>query len=109
MFNRLKEVLDERNIPYYLLAIAINKSEGTVTSWCNNVHQPSAADFRRIADFLNVSQKDLITDLPPEENNDLELMSAAHKHYVEQNGSPYDGNKLKQDFIDFIHAAIGRK
>lgn len=109
ILNRLKEVLDEKGIPYYLLAIVMNKAEGTITSWCNNIHQPSAADFRRIADFLNINQQDLIIDLPPDENKDLELMSAAHKQYMERYGSPYSGTKFKQDFIDFINAAIGRK
>jgi len=109
MFNRIKEVLDEKGIPYYLLAIAMNKTEGTITSWCNNIHQPSAADFRRIADFLNVNQQDLIVDLPPDENNDLELMLTAHKQYLELQGSPYKGTKFRQDFVDFINAAIGRK
>lgn len=53
--NRISIVLDEQNIPQYVLALVLEVSPETVSRWCNNSSQPSAAMFYNIAEALKVN------------------------------------------------------
>jgi len=60
--NRIKEVLKEKGITQTWLAKQMDKSYNTVNEYARNRRQPSLEDLYEIAEILNVSAKDLLTD-----------------------------------------------
>lgn len=61
--NRIKIVLCESNRTGKWLADKLGSNPTTVSKWCTNTTQPDLYTLNRIAEFLEVSVKDLITDL----------------------------------------------
>jgi transcriptional regulator with XRE-family HTH domain len=60
--NRIKEILKEKGITQTWLASKIGKSYNTINEYARNKRQPSLEDLYRIAEILEVSAKDLITE-----------------------------------------------
>ena len=60
--NRIKEVLDEKGIKQIWLAERLGKSFNSVNSYVQNRHQPRLEVLYQIADILDVSIKDLLTE-----------------------------------------------
>lgn len=60
--NRIKIVLCECNRTGKWLADKLGANPTTVSKWCTNTTQPDLYTLNRIAKFLDVSVKDLITD-----------------------------------------------
>ena len=58
--NRLKIVLVEQGKSGRWLAGQLNKSEHTISRWCQNKTQPSVAQLKEIAQILNVDVRTLI-------------------------------------------------
>ena len=58
--NRLKIVLVEQGKSGRWLAKRLNKSEHTISRWCQNKTQPSVAQLNEIASILNVDIKSLL-------------------------------------------------
>lgn len=58
--NRLKIVLVEQGKSGRWLAEQLNKSEHTVSRWCQNKTQPSVAQLNEIAQVLGVDVRSLI-------------------------------------------------
>ncbi|WP_299182334.1 helix-turn-helix transcriptional regulator [uncultured Chryseobacterium sp.] len=57
--NRLKAVLAEKQKTGKWLANQLNKSETTVSRWCNEV-QPSVETMAQIAQLLKIDIKELL-------------------------------------------------
>lgn len=62
-YNRIKEVLRDKNISITSLANDLGKSREYVSRWVNNRSQPRLEQLSQIAGILGVSPKDLITDM----------------------------------------------
>ncbi|AZQ45246.1 XRE family transcriptional regulator [Nonlabens ponticola] len=60
--NRIKLVLQEKGVIQTWLAIKLDKSYNMVNSYVANRRQPSVEVLYKIADLLDVSVKDLLTD-----------------------------------------------
>jgi putative transcriptional regulator len=60
--NRIKEVLKEKGIKQIWLAEKLGKSYNMVNGYVTNKRQPSIEILYEIANFLNVSVKDLLID-----------------------------------------------
>ena len=58
--NRLKIVLVEQGKSGRWLAEQLNKSEHTISRWCQNKTQPSVAQLNEIAQVLGVDIRTLI-------------------------------------------------
>lgn len=58
--NRLKIVLVEQGKSGRWLAERLNKSEHTISRWCQNKTQPSVARLNEIAQILGVDVRSLI-------------------------------------------------
>lgn len=58
--NRLKIVLVEQGKSGRWLAEQLNKSEHTISRWCQNKTQPSVAQLKDIAQVLGVDVRSLI-------------------------------------------------
>ena len=58
--NRLKIVLVEQGKSGRWLAERVNKSEHTISRWCQNKTQPSVAQLNEIAQILGVDVRSLI-------------------------------------------------
>lgn len=58
--NRLKIVLVEQGKSGRWLAERLNKSEHTISRWCQNKTQPSVAQLKDIAQVLGVDVRFLI-------------------------------------------------
>ena len=58
--NRIKEVLEEKELTQIWLADQLGKSYNMVNSYAKNRRQPSIEVLFRIAKILNVEAKDLI-------------------------------------------------
>lgn len=58
--NRLKIVLVEHGKSGRWLAEQLNKSEHTISRWCQNKTQPSVAQLNEIAQVLGVDVRSLI-------------------------------------------------
>jgi transcriptional regulator with XRE-family HTH domain len=58
--NRLKIVLVEQGKSGRWLAEQLNKSEHTISRWCQNKTQPSVAQLNEIAQVLSVDIRTLI-------------------------------------------------
>ena len=65
--NRIKEILDEKGIKQTWLANNLDKSYNVVNGYANNVRQPRVETLYRIAELLDISVKELLT-----ENKELE-------------------------------------
>ncbi|WP_205945284.1 helix-turn-helix transcriptional regulator [Pedobacter hiemivivus] len=87
--NKIKAVLAERNVTGWMLAIFLNVSEQTVSSWCQNSSQPNRVYFNKIADFLNVDQRDLIVSTPPGKNKLAEVLREEHKKFLAEGKGTY--------------------
>ncbi|HFB99582.1 MAG TPA: XRE family transcriptional regulator [Phaeodactylibacter sp.] len=61
-YNRIKIVLVEQDRSSKWLSEQIGKDKSTVSRWCTNDMQPSIETLFLIAQTLNVSPKDLLTD-----------------------------------------------
>ena len=60
-YNRIKVVLAEKNKSNKQLAIDLNYSETTISRWCTNDAQPNLETLFKIALYLNVEAKELIS------------------------------------------------
>jgi len=60
--NRIKEVLEERELTQIWLAKQLNKSYNMVNSYAKNRRQPSVEVLFRIAELLNVEAKELLQE-----------------------------------------------
>lgn len=60
--NRIKEVLKHKGITQTWLAKQTGKSYTSINEYARNVRQPSLEDLYQIAEILQVSAKDLLTD-----------------------------------------------
>jgi transcriptional regulator with XRE-family HTH domain len=60
--NRIKEVLEEKNVKQTWLAEKIGKSFNMVNSYVSNRRQPSIPILFEIANVLNVSVRELLTE-----------------------------------------------
>ncbi len=60
--NRISEVLRSQGRTNVWLAKQLDKSELTVSRWCQNSQQPTLETIFRIADLLGVSVYDLIEE-----------------------------------------------
>jgi putative transcriptional regulator len=63
--NCIKRILKEQGRTQKWLAIQLNRSQNTVSSWCANQTQPTVDDLFLIGKLINVSPKDLIVDNKP--------------------------------------------
>lgn len=61
-YNRLRIVLAEKNKSNRELAKALNCSETTVSRWCTNDTQPYIETLFKIALYLKVEAKELISN-----------------------------------------------
>lgn len=62
--NRIKKVLEERQITQSTLAKELGKSYNMVNSYVQNRRQPSIETLFKIAKILNVEAKELLTNNP---------------------------------------------
>lgn len=60
--NRIKEVLEEKGIKQIWLAEQLGKSYNMVNSYVQNRRQPSVEDLFKIAEILNISVKELLSE-----------------------------------------------
>jgi transcriptional regulator with XRE-family HTH domain len=60
--NRIKEVLEARELSQIWLAKELGKSYNMVNSYAQNRRQPSIEVLYRIADILEVEAKDLLKE-----------------------------------------------
>jgi len=60
--NRIKAVLEEKDLTQKWLAIKMAKSYNMVNSYAQNRRQPSLEDLYRIAEILNVEAKELLLE-----------------------------------------------
>ena len=58
--NRIKEVLQEKEIKQTWLAEKLGKSFNIVNDYCNNRRQPRIEIFYEVAELLSVDVKDLL-------------------------------------------------
>lgn len=58
--NRIKIVLAEKDKSNRWLAEHIDKSQVTISRWCNQVIQPSLKDLYKIAECLDIDVRDLL-------------------------------------------------
>jgi transcriptional regulator with XRE-family HTH domain len=61
-YNRIKVALVEKKKTNKELADYLKMKPGTVSRWCTNDSQPNIATLFKIAKFLGVKAKDLLTD-----------------------------------------------
>ncbi|SDR69026.1 Helix-turn-helix [Gillisia sp. Hel1_33_143] len=60
--NRIKAVLEEKDLTQKWLATKMVKSYNMVNSYAQNRRQPSLEDLYRIAEILNVEAKELLLE-----------------------------------------------
>lgn len=60
--NRIKEVLEERELTQIWLAKQLNKSYNMVNSYAKNRRQPSVEILFKIAELLNIEAKELLQE-----------------------------------------------
>jgi putative transcriptional regulator len=66
--NRIKEVLTEQGRSQAWLADKLDMSYMTVTRYCNNKRQPTIDTLNKIAELLEVDNRDLLVPLKPDGN-----------------------------------------
>ena len=59
--NRIKAVLEEKQLTSKWLAQELGKAENTVSRWCSNKVQPSLENLVEIAKVLDIEVRILIT------------------------------------------------
>jgi len=94
--NKIKAVLAETGVTSWMLAVFMNVTEQTVSNWCKNIHQPSKEDFRKIADFLVVDQRELIVSTKPAKNDLAEKLIREHKKFLSEGNETYIIEKNKK-------------
>ena len=57
--NRLKTILNERNLTSRWLSKELNVDPTTVSKWCTNSSQPDILTLLKIANLLSIEVKDL--------------------------------------------------
>jgi putative transcriptional regulator len=62
IMNRIKEVLEEKGIKQTWLAKKLGKSYNMVNGYVQNRKQPSIECLYKIAEILNISAKELLTE-----------------------------------------------
>lgn len=62
MENRIKEILEEKDLTPSWLSREIKLPYVTVYRWCKQIHQPSMANLMKVSYKLNVSVKRLISN-----------------------------------------------
>ena len=67
--NRIKEVLAEKGLKQTWLAEQLGKSYNMVNSYVQNRQQPRLEVLYKIAELLQVSVKDLLTESDSENEN----------------------------------------
>jgi len=60
--NRIKAILEEKDLTQKWLANKMAKSYNMVNSYAQNRRQPSLEDLYRIAEILNVEAKELLLE-----------------------------------------------
>lgn len=60
IINRIKDVLEEKQLTSKWLAERLEKSENTVSKWCSNKVQPSLENLIEIAKILDIDVRDLL-------------------------------------------------
>ena len=60
--NRIKTVLVDKEVSQTDLAKELGKSFSTINAYCCNRQQPSLELLNKIAEYLNVSVKELLVD-----------------------------------------------
>jgi len=60
--NRIKEVLEERELSQIWLSKQLGKSYNMVNSYAQNRRQPSIEILYKISDILNIEAKDLLKE-----------------------------------------------
>ncbi len=63
--NRIKEVLEEKELTQRWLTLKLGKSYNMVNSYVQNRRQPSIKNLYAIADILNVDVKELLISNKP--------------------------------------------
>jgi putative transcriptional regulator len=63
IFNRIGEVLKEKELTQTWLAVELDKSFNMVNSYVANRRQPSIKVLYRIAELLEVDAKELLIDI----------------------------------------------
>lgn len=63
--NRIKEVLEEKELTQRWLTLKLGKSYNMVNSYVQNRRQPSIKNLYAIAEILNVDVKDLLISNKP--------------------------------------------
>ena len=58
--NRIKEVLEDKDIKQIWLAEKLGKSYNMVNSYVQNRRQPSLEDLYKIAEILNIEPSELL-------------------------------------------------
>lgn len=62
IYNRIKIVLAEQNKTSLWLAEQLEKDKSTVSRWCTNDMQPSIETLFQIAEKLDISPRELLSD-----------------------------------------------
>lgn len=62
--NRIKELLEKKGLTQVWLSEKLGKSYNMVNSYVQNRRQPSLEILYEIAEILNVSVKELLSDRP---------------------------------------------
>lgn len=106
MFNRIKSVFDEREIPLYFLHILLNVGPSTASNWLNNHRQPNKEQFRKIADFLNVSQRELIRPTLPKRNPLIDIIKNEFQRFKDEGGSVYQKGKPTNEVLQRLRRVV---
>jgi transcriptional regulator with XRE-family HTH domain len=62
IYNRIKAALADNKKSSKWLAEKLNKDKSTVSRWCSNEMQPTLETIFEIAELLNMSPRDLLSD-----------------------------------------------
>ena len=62
IYNRIKAALADTKKSSKWLAEKLNKDKSTVSRWCSNDMQPTLETIFDIAELLNMSPRDLLSD-----------------------------------------------
>lgn len=106
IFNRIKIEFDEKGIPLYFLHILCDVSSSTASHWLNNRTQPNKQQFRRIADFLNVNQRELVQPTVPKKSPELEILKNEFRRFKEEGGSVYKNGKPTNEVLQRLRKVI---
>jgi putative transcriptional regulator len=61
-YNRIKELLAKKGHTSNELAAFMDVNRQTVSTWCRNIKQPEIKTLYRIAEFLEVEARELLTE-----------------------------------------------